>query len=292
MSFIVPQNKRTQKVYTYLERSGASISATPTCTICFVNAGSQHGITDDMFRTVCRQYGNIKYILNWPATKVPGLVMVEDFITAEEESALAECLNRYDWELLSRRRVQHHGKRFNYANNRHDEATSINTFPIEVQNIIMSKLQGIPYLIPANTMMSPVCPTPTPDQLTVNEYAPGAGISAHVDTHSPFEGAIISVSLCGRAVMEFKHAYDGRCVSVLVPRRSLMAFTGEARFNWTHGLTETRFDYVNGTFTERKLRISLTFRQTRTGPCECTYPALCDSIRDGSKSLVSPVIQK
>lgn len=42
------------------------------------------------------------------------------------------------------------------------------------------------------------------DQLTVNEYTPGVGLSAHIDTHSAFSGAIVSLSLGGGCVMEFR----------------------------------------------------------------------------------------
>ncbi|KNC87526.1 hypothetical protein SARC_00350 [Sphaeroforma arctica JP610] len=214
------------------------------------------------------------------ARAVPGLVVVENFITAEEESTLKQCLDRYKWEPLSRRRVQHHGIRFNYSTNRHAD-DSMPGFPQEVQDIIIGKLRRMKSLNPVDEV-SPVEPVPVPDQLTVNEYKPGAGISAHVDTHSPFRGAIISVSLCGRVVMEFKHR-DGRAMSVLVPARSLVAFTGEVRYDWTHAITETRFDYVDNSFRERQFRISLTFRETKSTPCDCNYPHLCDSV--GSTQL-------
>lgn len=38
----------------------------------------------------------------------------------------------------------------------------------------------------------------------VNEYPPGVGLSPHIDTHSAFEGAIISLSLAGPCIMEFR----------------------------------------------------------------------------------------
>ncbi|GBG92992.1 hypothetical protein CBR_g58096, partial [Chara braunii] len=38
----------------------------------------------------------------------------------------------------------------------------------------------------------------------VNEYPRGVGLSPHIDTHSAFEGAILSLSLAGPCVMEFR----------------------------------------------------------------------------------------
>lgn len=44
-----------------------------------------------------------------------------------------------------------------------------------------------------------------PDQLTVNEYPPGAGIPPHVDTHSAFADGIMSLSL-GSSVSQLSSA--------------------------------------------------------------------------------------
>ncbi|KAI3709189.1 hypothetical protein L2E82_38948 [Cichorium intybus] len=42
------------------------------------------------------------------------------------------------------------------------------------------------------------------DQLTVNEYPAGVGLSPHIDTHLAFEGSIYSLSLSGPCIMEFR----------------------------------------------------------------------------------------
>jgi alkylated DNA repair protein alkB family protein 8 len=92
---------------------------------------------------------------------------------------------------------------------------------------------------------------PVIDQLTVNEYTPGVGIAPHVDTHSSFTGAIMSLSLAGGCVMVFRKSYialnpcssrggDGagqvhqgdRQVLVYLPPRSLVLMSGEARYAW------------------------------------------------------------
>ena len=50
-------------------------------------------------------------------------------------------------------------------------------------------------------MQNPVLPSY--DQLIVNEYIPGHGISAHVDAPKVFDDIITSVSLGSTCVMEF-----------------------------------------------------------------------------------------
>ncbi|CAJ2647435.1 unnamed protein product [Trifolium pratense] len=47
------------------------------------------------------------------------------------------------------------------------------------------------------------------DQLTVNEYPPGVGLSPHIDTHSAFEDLIFSLSLAVPCIMEFRQYEDG-----------------------------------------------------------------------------------
>lgn len=47
----------------------------------------------------------------------------------------------------------------------------------------------------------------------VNEYPPGVGLSPHIDTHSAFEGSILSLSLAGPCIMEFRKYTDGDWIS-------------------------------------------------------------------------------
>ena len=71
---------------------------------------------------------------------------------------------------------------------------------------------------------------PQIDQLTVNEYTPGVGLAPHIDTHSAFTGAIISLSLGGPAVMVMRREQEQRAVQL--PPRSLLVMGGEARYAW------------------------------------------------------------
>lgn len=72
---------------------------------------------------------------------------------------------------------------------------------------------------------------PQVDQVTVNEYVPGVGFTAHVDTHSAFRGALLSLSLAGHTVMEFRRP---GCAprALLLPARSLLVMADEARLAW------------------------------------------------------------
>ena len=49
-----------------------------------------------------------------------------------------------------------------------------------------------------------------------------------MDTHSAFEDPILSLSLGSSVVMEFRNQ-DGLVIPVLLPQRSLLVMSGEAR---------------------------------------------------------------
>ncbi|KAL4707467.1 hypothetical protein ACJJTC_000111 [Scirpophaga incertulas] len=123
------------------------------------------------------------------------------------------------------------------------------------------------------------------------------GIPSHVDKHSPFGQTILSLSLGSSVVMDWKH-HSGKYVPVTVSARSMLVMQGVARYDWQHGISSRTWDpviinrsvlsdgqqkfvkVITSDKLERGTRISLTFRWTRKGPCECPYKTLCDSMRD------------
>ena len=194
---------------------------------------------------------------------LPGLAILPEFITEDEESAIAECNS---WEQGSiARRVAHYGRKFDYRTlgtqaTPVDASTLANPI-VGIMSIVCKRVSGVRCSEPDATtglaVVQPVdgaCTIPEPDQITVNEYLPGTsvcvcarvfvrcmhsagipspasrsrllgqGIAPHVDTHSPFGEFICSLSLCADIVMDFRHKDDK--VSVLLPRRSLLVLSG------------------------------------------------------------------
>ncbi|XP_035239619.1 alkylated DNA repair protein alkB homolog 8 [Anguilla anguilla] len=219
----------------------------------------------------------------------PGLKVLEDFISAEEEAGLLEAI---DWapqgdtltgqKALKHRRVKHYGYEFRYDNNNVDKERPL---PGGIPQFCNSVLKRC---LRENLI------DVTPDQLTINQYEPGQGIPPHVDTHSAFEDTILSLSLGAKTVMDFRHP-DGRSVAVVLPERSLLVMKGESRYLWTHGITPRKFDVVPAgdtvssgpvtsdpgdlTLSKRDTRTSFTFRRVRRMACDCAYPSACDSRR-------------
>lgn len=99
-----------------------------------------------------------------------------------------------------------------------------------------------------------------PDQVIVNEYEPGQGISAHIDCVPCFDGTIASLSLGSSCVMEFLNARTRGKREILLDERSLIVLSGEARYDWTHAIPGRKSDMINGQKMYRLRRASLTFR--------------------------------
>ena len=104
------------------------------------------------------------------------------------------------------------------------------------------------------------------NQIIINKYEPGEGISAHRDHIRLFSGVIATLSLGSAYVMRFRPHFDNTSVDskkfydVLLPIGSLAVMKDEARNLWTHEIISKKSDKINGVTTKRDTRISITFR--------------------------------
>nr|AKM76726.1 RNA-binding (RRM/RBD/RNP motifs) family protein [Francoa sonchifolia] len=227
--------------------------------------------------------------------EINGIYLWHDFITAEEELQLLAAVDDRPWIFLAKRRVQHYGYEFCYQTRNVDTQKHLGELPSFVSPVL-EKIPSLPDLdAPANLIL---------DQLTVNEYPPGVGLSPHIDTHSAFEGLIFSLSLAGPCIMEFRRysggawrhpkvssstdikiedAHNGSDVlikSIYLPPRSMLLLSEEGRYAWHHYIPHHKIDMVNNSTIKRgSRRVSFTLRKVRTGPCECEFPQYCDSRR-------------
>ncbi|KAJ9515470.1 hypothetical protein QJQ45_016460 [Haematococcus lacustris] len=156
---------------------------------------------------------------------VPGLQLLHDFVSPGEEIELLNAVAHGPWQHLAKRRVQHFGWEFDYSTR--SFARPLAPLPSWAA-AVATRVSALP------------CVSQPLDQLTVNEYAPGVGLSPHVDTHSAFTGAIVSLSLGSDCVMELRKCQDHR--PLLLPRRSLLVLGGEARYAWQHYIPHRKVD--------------------------------------------------
>lgn len=127
------------------------------------------------------------------------------------------------------------------------------------------------------------------NQLTINEYYPGQGISSHIDTESCFGSGLFIVSLESSIVMTMtkksshpnyagnnpettsteSNAYGDKKY-IILPRRSLLVLTRDARSMWTHGISIRKYDLV----TEKEAELYFTYvKNKKLDPCLGVPPA-------------------
>lgn len=255
--------------------------------------------------------------------KIPGLYVFPDAISKEEEKYLLDEMmksvhedsleklenDKLDntqsshWISLLKRRVRHYGYHFDYPTMTTSSICELPRYVRSMVNYITSLNIFTKEQLDPNTdegqdnlLMHKL------DQLTINEYWPGAGIGVHTDRHSQFKGPILIVSLRGGVVMEFspykedrreitaaKHikkidsenyryrskkngfsnVFDSETndnddiVQVYLPARSLTVMSGDSRYSWTHAIRARKTDIINGKACARENRVSFTFRYVR-----------------------------
>ena len=254
---------------------------------------------------------------------VPGLSLIPEFVSEAAEADLIAVLGSGPWERLIARHVRHFGYRFNYKTRRADvpapRAEPAGSSPESApcaegheSNGACDALQFPPCVV---SVADAIAALPAevgvgfsgpPDQMTVNQYKPGQGISPHVDTHSAFGDGLLSLTLgsgmcllqcmvpthgvrvlyvltrrgaaSAGVTMTMRHP-DGSVKYLWLPRRSLLVLTGAARYQWTHGITCRKTDVVNGQLVRRGTRLSATFRKVLPPDfkCHCAWPDQCDS---------------
>ena len=159
---------------------------------------------------------------------IPGLELYTDFVSEEEERELLEFVDAQPWESLARRRVQHYGARFVYADRHLETGAAVRTLPEKLDELARRR---VPEALQARGVAALLHPELGFDQITVNEYGLGVGLSPHVDTHSAFGPTIVSLSLAGPCAMTFKR--EGCAdVSLALPPRSLLVMSDEGRWAW------------------------------------------------------------
>lgn len=179
------------------------------------------------------------------ASAIQGLSYVPDFVTTDEESALIAEIDVQPWLNDLKRRVQHYGYKYDY------KARSVN------EDAYLGSLPD--WLLPLCEKLhkEKIFARP-PDQVIVNEYQPGQGISAHIDCVPCFGETIASLSLGSESTMQFAKGAERH--ELYLEPCSLIVLSGPARYDWTHAIPARKSDSVDGYKVERNRRVSLTFR--------------------------------
>ncbi len=170
-------------------------------------------------------------------SEIPGLTIVEDYLSEEEEKDLLEFIYDQKWMSALSRRVQHYGYEYSYRP------------PYELKEAPPIPDAFQKYADDLDKSFN---------QVIVNEYTPGQGIGKHTDHKRLFGERIVSISLGSATTMIF--ARDGEKEEYYVYPRTLIIMEGSARWKYTHEIPARKSDKVDGKTTQRGTRVSLTFR--------------------------------
>ena len=179
---------------------------------------------------------------------MPGFSYYHEYITKEQEDNLIKIIDSAPWLLALSRRVQHYGYRYDYKKRYLNLDNYLGPFPNWLNNIC-EKLSG-------EGIFNQI-----PDQVIINEYLPGQGISSHIDSIDAFGNTICSLSLNSAIVIDF---IKDEKISYLLEPRSLVVLKNDARYLWTHSIAARKKDKYNGVAFARRRRISMTFRTILT----------------------------
>ena len=176
-----------------------------------------------------------------------GLTYRSGVLAPARQAALLARIDACAWRDDLRRRVQHHGWRYDYRARRVSRDDRIGPLPgwLEPEAVGLAE---------AGWFARP------PDQAIVNEYRPGQGIAAHVDCEPCFGEVVACLSLGSPCVMEFREVGSSGRASIVLEPGSLLVLSGPARYGWTHAIAARKSDVMDGVRRRRARRVSVTFR--------------------------------
>jgi alkylated DNA repair dioxygenase AlkB len=180
-----------------------------------------------------------------PGDVVPGLLYRPRYLDQRRGAQVLETVDAQPWMTSLSRRVQHYGWRYDYRARSVSDSSRLGPLP--------GWLADLAQQLHADGFSPTV-----PDQVIVNEYVPGQGIAPHVDCQPCFGPVVAMLSLGSPVQMDYEKVDGPGRTALLLEPESLVILTGDARYQWRHGIAKRRFDSQYGV--RRSRRVSLTFR--------------------------------
>jgi alkylated DNA repair dioxygenase AlkB len=184
--------------------------------------------------------------------QIGGLSYLREYLNVAEQGELLALVDQQQWLADLKRRVQQYGYRYDYTRRHAGPADYLGPLPAWAA-ALAQRLHHEGHI------------GQIPDQVLVNEYQPGQGISSHIDCVPCFGDTVLSLSLASRCIMLFTHRATRERVELLLEPGSLLVMRGEARYEWKHGIPARKADTYDGLAMPRGRRVSLTLR-TVTAP--------------------------
>lgn len=128
-----------------------------------------------------------------------------------------------------KRRTQQYGYKYDYTKKKVDVSLYLGKIP-DFISFISKRMMDISLF------------DKEPDQVIINEYLPGQGISRHVDCVPCFGATVASLSLSSTCAMEFEHLKSAKKGSMMLAPDSLLVLSDEARYDWMHSIPARKED--------------------------------------------------
>ncbi|BGP13301.1 hypothetical protein JCM10213_001511 [Rhodosporidiobolus nylandii] len=191
---------------------------------------------------------------------IPGLYLFRGALPVELQHQLTEALSEDVWQ---------------------NQTNQVMLFDSPTRTSLPPYLQPLLDLLPSilaplpEAVIDDVFSTARPRQAILNLYFPGQGISPHVDLPTRYSDGIVGISLLGSTVMDFLPASalpgrPGSGYSLRLRPGDVYVLSGEARWEWTHGIAYREEDWVQDERGEvvrvrRGIRMSITLRRMLEG---------------------------
>src|ERR1700761_7123403 len=120
--------------------------------------------------------------------KIEGLRYLPGFVDEAHETSLLTAIDAEPWLADLKRRVQHYGYRYDYKARKVDASMYLGPLP-DLARPLSARLVADGFMAAA------------PDQLIVNDYLPGQGITPHVDCVPCFGPVVCSITLGSPCIM-------------------------------------------------------------------------------------------
>ncbi|MGV9848270.1 alpha-ketoglutarate-dependent dioxygenase AlkB [Streptomyces sp. NPDC003442] len=184
-----------------------------------------------------------------PPITVPGLQYIADWLTPDACQALLTDIDAEEWSAQLKRRVQHYGHRYDYGRRSvtGDRQAAAPPLPVWAREAAAR--------LTREGLMDQEA-----EQVIVNEYQPGQGISAHVDCLPCFGPVIAAISLGSGCLMDFTHPKNSTKLAMPLAPGCLLVMTGPARHTWRHAIAARKSDPGTTGRVPRGRRVSVTFR--------------------------------
>ena len=176
-----------------------------------------------------------------------GLSYIPEFLDKESQLHLLQEIDSHEWSSALKRRTQHYGYVYDYTKKNIDKSMFLGPLPSWL-------------LVFAERLVKDNIFAEQPDQVIINEYLPGQGISRHIDCVPCFGRTIASLSLGSQCIMQLENSKLNKTGNIALQPGSLLVLQDEARYDWMHSIPARSEDLINKEYLKRTRRVSLTFR--------------------------------